>query len=204
MGPLLCLVFLDTDETTVMLMLLVAALVLVPTFVGYVFLRRGVAGIMMKVARRLPVLRKKDLSSWTEKAAEVDRRIRQIRHDQPVRFWRAIVWFACARFCQTAEVWILLLALFPGEPLAWTFLLAVLMQTLRHLIAWVIAFVPGQVGVAEGGATLLFSRLGLTPQLGLAVELVRRAGLLVGISIGLLLGWVVVPAASQRASTAGG
>jgi uncharacterized membrane protein YbhN (UPF0104 family) len=59
-----------------------------------------------------------------------------------------------------------------------------------QLVSWVTPFVPMQAGTAEGGAYLLFELLGLPPQAGVMLELVRKARRLAFIALAVaLLGW---------------
>ncbi|HUH04713.1 MAG TPA: lysylphosphatidylglycerol synthase transmembrane domain-containing protein [Kofleriaceae bacterium] len=59
-----------------------------------------------------------------------------------------------------------------------------------QVVVWVTPFVPLQAGTAEGGAFVLFGLLGLPPQAGVLLELIRKARRLVFIALAIaLLGW---------------
>lgn len=67
---------------------------------------------------------------------------------------------------------------------------AALSMANSQVVMWMTAFVPLQVGTAEGGQYALYSAVGLLPALGVVVELVRKARSVVFIAIGIaLLGW---------------
>ncbi|HXZ95430.1 MAG TPA: lysylphosphatidylglycerol synthase domain-containing protein [Burkholderiales bacterium] len=82
------------------------------------------------------------------------------------------------------EVWLALY--FMGSPV--TFLEALILESLSHAVKSAAFMVPGALGVQEGTYMLLVQMFGLTPEMGLALSLVKRArDLLLGIPT--LLGW---------------
>jgi hypothetical protein len=102
-----------------------------------------------------------------------------------------VLYLLAARLCTAAEAAFLLAAITPGQGPLWIVLMAMLMQATTQLIDWIGAFVPGRVGVAEGGVALLFELRGKDPVTGLSVELLRRARKVLGIAIGIVIGGVV-------------
>jgi hypothetical protein len=59
-----------------------------------------------------------------------------------------------------------------------------------QLVGWVFSFVPMSAGSAEGGAYIVFSAVGLSPELGVLVEIGRKLRKVVFISLGVtVLGW---------------
>jgi putative membrane protein len=82
------------------------------------------------------------------------------------------------------EVWLALY--FMGSPVS--FLEALILESLSHAVKSAAFVVPGALGVQEGAYMLLGEMLGLTPEMGLALSLVKRVrDLLLGIPA--LLGW---------------
>jgi len=77
---------------------------------------------------------------------------------------------------------------------------AYIIESLTKVINFVFAFVPGTIGVYEGGTEVILQKgLGFTPAAGLALALVRKAAIVVWTSIGLLvLTWRTLPKAWRR------
>jgi len=77
---------------------------------------------------------------------------------------------------------------------------AYIIESLTKVINFVFAFVPGTIGVYEGGTEVILRKgLGFTPAAGLALALVRKAAIVVWTSIGLLvLTWRTLPNAWRR------
>ena len=65
---------------------------------------------------------------------------------------------------------------------------AYIIESLTKVINFAFAFVPGTIGVYEGGTEVILQKgLGFTPAAGLALALVRKAAIVVWTSIGLLV-----------------
>jgi len=100
---------------------------------------------------------------------------------RPPRLGTGLALTLARRSLLVVEAVIILRALSCERPL----LLGVLSQSSAQLIAWATAFIPGQLGTAEGGGLLLFQALKLSAQLGLAFELVRRSRRMLVATLGL-------------------
>ncbi|HMK15007.1 MAG TPA: flippase-like domain-containing protein [Burkholderiales bacterium] len=84
----------------------------------------------------------------------------------------------------SGEVWLALY--FMGNPVS--FLDALILESLSQAVKSAAFMVPGALGVQEGSFLLLGEMLGLTPEMGLALSLVKRVrDLLLGIPA--LMGW---------------
>jgi putative ABC transport system permease protein len=77
---------------------------------------------------------------------------------------------------------------------------AYIIESLTKVINFAFAFVPGTIGVYEGGTEVILQKgLGFEPAAGLALALVRKAAIVVWTSIGLLvLTWRALPNAWRR------
>jgi putative ABC transport system permease protein len=76
---------------------------------------------------------------------------------------------------------------------------AYIIESLTKVINFVFAFVPGTIGVYEGGTEVILQALGFVAATGVALALVRKAGTIVWTSIGLLiLTWRTLPNAWGR------
>ena len=77
---------------------------------------------------------------------------------------------------------------------------AYIIESLTKVINFVFSFVPGTIGVYEGGTEVILQKgLGFTPAAGLALALVRKAAIVAWTSAGLLvLTWRTLPNAWQR------
>ena len=80
-------------------------------------------------------------------------------------FWRIVGWLA-----GTLEVWLILYLL--GHPIS--LLDAFVLESLGQAARSAGFMVPGGLGVQEGGLLLVGSQLGLSPELSLALSLVKR------------------------------
>ena len=76
---------------------------------------------------------------------------------------------------------------------------AYIIESLTKVINFIFAFVPGTIGVYEGGTGVVLKTLGFTTAIGVTLALVRKAGTIVWTSIGLLiLTWRTLPNAWGR------
>ena len=77
---------------------------------------------------------------------------------------------------------------------------AYIIESLTKVINFAFAFVPGTIGVYEGGTEVILQKgLGFEPAAGLALALVRKAAIVCWTSIGLLvLTWRTLPNAWRR------
>jgi uncharacterized protein (TIRG00374 family) len=189
LGPLVCLFFLDLPEHVILALFGVACVFFIPVGVMYMLLRWGVAHRVVGLLRRIPLIKLRDPDMLMKRARSADSRIREIRRVRPRAFWISVLMIIMVRLLQGAELFVILLALLPEQSLGFVLLLALLTQTTAQLITWVATFVPGQIGVAEGGAALIYNLLHLDPLIGFSVLLVRRIRWILGIAIGLAIGF---------------
>lgn len=76
---------------------------------------------------------------------------------------------------------------------------AYIIESLTKVINFIFAFVPGTIGVYEGGTEVVLQALGFAAATGVTLALVRKAGTIFWTSIGLLiLTWRTLPNAWRR------
>jgi len=76
---------------------------------------------------------------------------------------------------------------------------AYIIESLTKVINFVFAFVPGTIGVYEGGTEVILRTLGFPIAAGVALALVRKAAIVCWTSVGLLvLTWRALPNAVRR------
>ena len=115
---------------------------------------------------------------------------------QPGAFFLMILCNLLAHAASVVEVY-LALHMLGFEP-QWS--QAYIIESLTKVINFVFAFVPGTIGVYEGGTEVILQKgLGFTPAAGLALALVRKAAIVAWTSAGLLvLTWRTLPNAWRR------
>jgi putative ABC transport system permease protein len=114
----------------------------------------------------------------------------------PAAFFVMIACNLLAHAASVAEVYLTLkmLGFYPQVAQAY------IIESLTKVINFAFAFVPGTIGVYEGGTEVILQKgLGFTPAAGLALALVRKAAIVCWTSIGLLvLTWRTLPNAWRR------
>lgn len=140
------------------------------------------------------------LERWRKQLLHLDQLIAVGYRDHPRRLLWSFSYYLLGWLLGALEV----LAIFyavglpigPGEALA--------IEALASVAKGIAAFIPGSLGVQEGGNVLILVAFGLTSGLGLTFSLLRRVRELVWISVGLLVllyyyGWPRArPSAPER------
>jgi putative ABC transport system permease protein len=114
----------------------------------------------------------------------------------PTAFFVMIACNLLAHVASVAEVYLALKMLGFETQIAQAYII----ESLTKVINAVFAFVPGTIGVYEGGTEVILQKgLGFTPAAGLALALVRKAAIVSWTSVGLLvLTWRALPNAWRR------
>ncbi len=188
LGPAICLLTLALPTQVMVTMFFVALAFFVPVALMYGLLRYGVVKWVSRLAVKIPFVKIKNPEALVDRARAIDERIRGFRKQRGRDFWLSLALLFSVRVLQAIELFVILIPLLPAESLSFLFLLAILTQTSTQMIIWAATFIPGQIGVAEGGNMLVYKWLGLDPVVGFSVILVRRIRTLIGISIGLAIG----------------
>ena len=113
----------------------------------------------------------------------------------PAAFFGMIGCNLLAHAASVVEVYVTLrmLGLSPGVAQAY------IIESLTKVINFAFAFVPGTIGVYEGGTEIILQALGFAAATGVALALVRKAGIVFWTSIGLvILTWRTLPNAWAR------
>ena len=113
----------------------------------------------------------------------------------PTAFFGMISCNLLAHASSVLEVYVTLrmLGLSPGVAQAY------IIESLTKVINFAFAFVPGTIGVYEGGTEVILQALGFVAATGVTLALVRKAGIVFWTSIGLVvLTWRTLPNAWAR------
>ena len=186
-GPAIALFAFDLPADVVGSIFAVSALLVAGVFGLRCMLHRGAADSVVGLLERLPFARGVDLERFEERARLVDRRFQEFRTRHPAAFLRAVAWCSVAKVLQVCEAWILICAVLPDRSAAWLFVVALVSRSATLLIGWFAAFVPGRIGVAEGGAAALFDLLGIGAGAGLSFAILRRVRRVLVIFVGLVV-----------------
>ncbi|MFH1724917.1 MAG: lysylphosphatidylglycerol synthase domain-containing protein [Elusimicrobiota bacterium] len=151
--------------------------------------RGGLYGRLASGAVRL--LRLDGLVEAQAGAHDADRLLLRFYERRPKEFALSLVFNFLGWFGGVLEAYICLRLL--GLPADWTTALAI--ETFALFLNNITFFVPGRIGVVEGGRAAIFAALGLPAAAGLAYGIVRRARELAWISLGygILSGYRSVP-----------
>jgi putative membrane protein len=134
----------------------------------YLIQRRGLFGKLTRAVRRFTG--NPNWSRWVTQAQAIDIAVEGIyRRNSAVTasFLLSLIGWIVG----TGEVY--LIALFLGAPVSWRD--ALLLESLGQAIRGAAFAIPGALGVQEGGYLLLAPLAGLSPDVGLALSLAKRA-----------------------------
>ena len=152
-------------------------------FMGFVFAhqRRGLFSFFMYLLKKLHI--KKSFSTRTvEKFQELDYHIADFYLKNPKGFWIALSLHLTGRFLGVVEIYAV------GKILDSEFTLyaALLLGALAPIVNFIFAFIPGALGIMEGAYSGLLYILHLPAELGLSIQIFRRARALLWITLGFI------------------
>jgi len=187
LGP--CLILFDSQfpMSLRLTVLGIALLFVIPVGALFWFVRRGAAKKFVKLLKllRLPVNTEK-LTVWAE---DVDQQLRTFKKKHRRHHRIATFMMVLSRLHACFEVWAIMWLL--NHPVS--FREAILIMSLSQILYWCFAFVPGQMGVAEGGQQKIFTtifpgRFGPEDvgRIGLNMEIIRRVRKLILNGLGIL------------------
>lgn len=156
---------------------------------GLLVLRRGVGGWPFLLVRRAGLGRfrpsRARVQKWRASWRKVEEAWQSTARDPGAReaAWLSAI---ASRMCNVLETALILYFLGGDRIIA----AAVLSLGSSQIVGWLFSFVPMSAGTAEGGAYVVFSAAGLSPDLGVLVEIGRKLRRVVFIALGVVvLGW---------------
>jgi putative membrane protein len=134
----------------------------------YLIQRRGLFGKLTRAVRRFTGNR--NWSQWVTQAQAIDIAVEGI-YRRNIAVTASFLLSLIGWIVGTGEVY--LIALFLGAPVSWRD--AFLLESLGQAIRGAAFAIPGALGIQEGGYLLLAPLAGLSPDVGLALSLAKRA-----------------------------
>lgn len=131
--------------------------------------RRGLVVGVVRLARRL-MPRVQFLARLADRAPEIDVRLRSFYRDRKAAACASVVLHLLGWIAGAAEVFAIMSLI--GHPLGWRD--AIIIEALAQPARLVGIVVPATIGVQEAGGMLIFRLLGLAPELGLTLMLLKR------------------------------
>lgn len=114
---------------------------------------------------------------------EVENNVFRFYHDRRADFYKVFGISLAVHALSVAEVYIALRYLGETVPIS----VAYITESLTKVINVAFSFVPGTIGVYEGGNGIILQILGYTAAIGVALALVRRGAILFSTMVGLLV-----------------
>ena len=142
------------------------------------FLKGYKQGLAMRLKWAKPFIEK-----HREQLDNIDRQIAALHNQNPHTFFAAVFLELACRFASALEIMFILLLLMPGV----NYIQCVLILAFTSLFAYMLFFMPLQLGGREGGFLMSAGGLGMTASAGIFVALIVRIRELVWTAIGLLL-----------------
>jgi uncharacterized membrane protein YbhN (UPF0104 family) len=118
-----------------------------------------------------------------EKVYELEARVYDFYDTRRAAFYLMILLNVAAHGISVAEVYFILTQL--GERASMS--AALMIEALAKAINFTFTFIPGNLGIYEGGASVTLRNLGYTAAAGVALALVRRGSILIWTGVGILL-----------------
>ena len=123
------------------------------------------------------------LSKQRPRIRETESHVLDVYYERPATFVSLLGLGAVTHLLGVAEVYagLYLLGYPPG------FINAYVIETVAKMVNFVFSFIPGTVGVYEGGNGMVLRLLGFTTAIGVALALVRRGAMLFWTLVGFLI-----------------
>lgn len=146
------------------------------------FQKRGLVGGITGLIKKLGIKRER-LDSLSHKIDEVDAQVGAFYRKHKLHFFEIMGLQFAGKFLGVVEIY--LIAVLLGFPV--TFIQCFFIASLTVLINIMFVFVPGSLGVMEGGYGALFYLMQLYPALGVMIQLVRRIRQIFWMGMGLMI-----------------
>ncbi len=156
--------------------------------VGFVIVQRN--GLFGFLALRAGAL-SSALTRLVGEASQLDAGVARL-YQRPHILAGNLLWQFIAQLAASGEI--LLVCYFLGHPISLAD--ALILQSLIRGMRAAAFFVPGGLGVQEGGALLVAGLIGLSPEIGLAIALIKRVRELV-VGIPGLIAWHLIEVGRQ-------
>ena len=153
--------------------------------------------LMTWIIDRLVVLglSPKALLKRRQNVHDLESKVHDFYVHHPVAFFGMIACNLLAHVTSVAEVYVALRMLGFSAHVTQAYII----ESLTKVINFVFGFVPGTIGVYEGGTEVILQALGFATATGVALALVRKAGIVFWTTIGLfILMWRAAPNAWGR------
>ena len=164
--------FLIRKDTGIAIIPTMVALAIAGTAVAtflVILQRRGLVAFVARVTRRM-FPRARLAVQLAERAPEIDMRLRSFYGARPRAAAASVALHFTGWITGAAEVFVIMTLI--GHPVS--VVDAIVIEALAQPTRLAGIFIPGTLGVQEAGGMLIFGMLGLPPELGLAMMLLKR------------------------------
>jgi putative membrane protein len=168
-GVALFMIRRDAGMATLPLVIALALAGIGVTIVLVVLQRRGLVAFVARVAHRL-LPRARLAARLAARAPEIDARLRSFYGARPAAAAASVALHFAGWITGAAEVFVIMMLI--GHPV--TIADAVIIEALAQPTRLAGVVIPGTLGVQEAGGMVIFGLLGLPPELGLAMMLLKR------------------------------
>lgn len=144
--------------------------------------KKGLFSTLSKILQKWGVQRAR-LERIDHKLLALDGQIRGFYDKSHVHFFEVVGYHTVSRLLGAVEIWFIVR--FLGLPV--TFAHCLVLTTLTILVNAAFVFIPGAMGVMEGGYGAIFYLLHLDPIMGVSIQLVRRVRTFFWIFLGLVI-----------------
>lgn len=158
-------------------------LIISSVFVAFVFIhqKRGLFSFLFFLLKKLHI--KRTFTARTiEKFEELDGDISDFYINNPKGFWSALGLHFAGRMLGIVEIYAAGKIFYPD----FTFNASLLLGALTPLLNLMFAFIPGAIGIMEGAYSGVLYLLHMPPQVGLSIQIFRRARSLLWILLGFI------------------
>ncbi len=131
--------------------------------------RRGLVAFVTRLIRRV-MPRARLAARLAERAPEIDERLRSFYGARPRAAAASVAFHFIGWITGAAEVFAIMMLI--GHPVSIGD--AIIVEALAQPMRLAGIFIPGTIGVQEAGGMVIFGMLGLPPELGLAMMLLKR------------------------------
>lgn len=140
-------------------------------------------------------IQRKRIEAWSEKIKQLDDQVGGFYKKHKWHFFEIVFLHYVGRCLGAVEIYLIASLMgMPLEPAHCLFL-----SSLTALINIAFVFIPGSMGVMEGGYGALFYLLKMDPAYGVGIQLVRRVRTLFWIGLGLLIILLYRPYSAKQA-----